>query len=148
MVADMMSLKGGSPPWYRGVKWGSTVFPSEHQFLRRRSSATATAPSAAAGDKDPHAAEREARNRERLLKEARKMARLAGLVGMAGGQAKRRGRGNDGESQEVGAGERRSSTRRKGRRGEVLAVGHGGDEEEERMRMLEADERESARFGN
>lgn len=103
---------------------------SGQEAERRRSSVTA--PLVAA--QDPHAAEREARNRERLLKEARKMASLAGLTGLAGAK---RGRGGD---EEGGHGERRSS-RRKGRRGEVVSV----DEEEERMRRLEA-ERESARF--
>lgn len=101
---------------------------SGHEAERRRSSVT-TGPTAA----DPHAAEREARNRERLLKETRRMATLASLGGPAGAK---RGRGDDtGES-----GERRSS-RRKGRRGEVVSV----DDEEERMRRLE-EERESARF--
>jgi hypothetical protein len=84
-------------------------------------------PSGPAGS-DPHAADRAARDRERLLKETQKMASLASL---AGGK---RSRGDDGDDG------RRS--RRKGRRGDVVSVG----DEEERMKRLEA-EREGARWG-
>lgn len=71
---------------------------------------------------DPHTQEREARNRERLLKEAQ---RMAGLTGMAGSK---RGR-DDGEDVRKG--------RKKGRRGD--------EGEEARLARLEA-ERESARW--
>ncbi|CAM1502922.1 Fc.00g076980.m01.CDS01 [Cosmosporella sp. VM-42] len=80
------------------------------------------------GGKDPHTLEREARDRERLLKEAQRIA------GLAGGWNKR-GREDDGES-----GSRKG--RRTGRRSEAVS---GGDEEE-RMRRLEA-EREGGRWG-
>jgi len=85
----------------------------------------ATGPTSA----DPHAAERAARDRERLLKETRRMASLAGLAGA------KRSRGAD----EVGD-DLRKSSRRKGRRGEVVA-----EDEEERMKRLEA-ERERERY--
>jgi len=94
---------------------------------RRSSQASVRTPTGSAPPADPHAAERAARDRERLLRETRRMASLAGAAG-----AKR--------SRDEGDESRRSS-RRKGRRGEVVSV----DDEEERMRRLEA-ERESARF--
>jgi len=76
---------------------------------------------------DPHTIEREARNRERLLKEAQ---RIAGLAGMAGGRKRSRDDGNEGGS--------RNGRKKRGR---------GGDESDEaRIARLEA-ERESARWG-
>ena len=75
--------------------------------------------------KDPHTLEREARDRERLLKEAQRIA----------GMGLKRSRGDDGDS-----GSRKG--RRVGRRSEAVS---GGDEEE-RMRRLEA-EREGERWG-
>jgi hypothetical protein len=78
----------------------------------------------AAAGKDAHALEREARNRERLLRETQRMAGLASVTG-------KRGRGGD----EADDGRR---GRRKSRRGDA------GDDEE-RMRRLE-DERESSRW--
>ncbi|KAL1868660.1 hypothetical protein VTK73DRAFT_3576 [Phialemonium thermophilum] len=78
---------------------------------------------------DIHAAERAARDRERLLKETRRMASLAG----AAPTTTKRGRGEG--SQES------RRRRRKARKGEPVGI----EDEEERMRRLEA-ERESARF--
>jgi len=88
-----------------------------------RARAAPTAPAV----QDPHTLEREARNRERLLKEAQ---RIAGLTaGMAG--ARKRSR-DDGDDARKG--------RKKGRRGT------GSDESDEaRIARLEA-ERESARW--
>ena len=75
---------------------------------------------------DPHTLEREARNRERLLKEAQ---RIAGLSGLAGGRKRSRDDGED-------------ASGRKGRK----KRGRGGEESEEaRVARLEA-ERESARW--
>lgn len=80
--------------------------------------------------KDAHQLEREARNRERLLKEAQRMAGLAGLSG-----AKReREDGDDGGNGRKG--------RRTNRRSETVDVADG----EERMKRLEA-EREGGRWG-
>lgn len=78
---------------------------------------------------DPHAAERAARDRERLLRETKRMASLTGLAGA------KRSRGAD----EVGDDSRRSS-RRKGRRGEVVE-----EDKEEVLRRSEV-ERERERF--
>jgi hypothetical protein len=75
---------------------------------------------------DPHAAERAARDRERLLEQTRRLASLG----------VKRGRSDDAADDSS-----RRSSRRKGRRGEVVSA----DDEEERMRRLEA-EREAARF--
>ncbi|KAJ0309249.1 hypothetical protein COL516b_003147 [Colletotrichum fioriniae] len=83
--------------------------------------------------KDAHALEREARDRERLLKETQRMAGLAGLAG-----AKR----SRDESSGGGGGEDGKRSRRKGRRSEAISI----DEEEERMRRMEA-EREGSRWG-
>ncbi|KAH6669049.1 hypothetical protein B0J14DRAFT_547380 [Halenospora varia] len=77
---------------------------------------------------DPHTLEREKRNRERLLKEAQ---RIAGLT--AGMSGKKRGR----DDEETGR-----KGRKKGRRSGAIA----GDDEEARISRLEA-ERESARWG-
>lgn len=85
---------------------------------KERPRAPPTAPSAS---QDPHTLEREARNRERLLKEAQ---RIAGLSGMAGAK-----RGREDDDPRKG--------RKKGRRGDE------GDEA--RLARLEA-ERESARW--
>ncbi|RAL63651.1 hypothetical protein DID88_003694 [Monilinia fructigena] len=76
---------------------------------------------------DPHTLEREARNRERLLKEAQRIAGLTSAFGMA------RKRSRD----EVDDGSGRKG-RKKGRRG-------GGDDDEVRIARLEA-ERESSRW--
>ena len=92
-----------------------------------RRSSLASTPVTGPASADPHAAERSARDRERLLKETRRMA-MAGLAGA------KRSRGGD----ELGDDSRKSS-RRKGRRGEVVM-----EDEEERMRRLEA-ERERER---
>lgn len=74
---------------------------------------------------DIHAQERAARDRERLLKETRRMASLTNMTGVK--------RGRD-------EGDDEGRRRRKARRGDVM----GGDEEE-RMRRLER-EREQARY--
>ncbi|KAH8894764.1 hypothetical protein GQ53DRAFT_62025 [Thozetella sp. PMI_491] len=89
---------------------------------RRSSQASLRAPSGPTTAPDPHAAERAARDRERLLSETRKLA--------AFGAKRGRDEGDDG---------RRS--RRKGHRGQVVSVG----DEEERMRRMER-EREAARY--
>ncbi|KAG6273957.1 hypothetical protein E4U47_001739 [Claviceps purpurea] len=81
---------------------------------------------------DPHTLEREARNRERLLKEAQRMAGLASLAGSK--------RGRDELGDDAGPASRRD--RRTGRRTEA----RDGVDEEERMRRLEA-EREGGRWG-
>lgn len=73
--------------------------------------------------KNEHTLEREARNRERLLKEAQ---RMAGFAGLAGSKRGRDGGGGDGDGRKA---------RRGGRR----------DKDEERMRRLEA-EREGGRW--
>ncbi|KAH6604218.1 hypothetical protein Trco_007664, partial [Trichoderma cornu-damae] len=86
-----------------------------------RAAGTASAP-----QKDAHTLEREARNRERLLKEAQRMAGLAGLAGSK--------RSRD----DVDDGGRKG---RRSRRSDVV----DGDGEE-RMRRLEA-EREGGRWG-
>ncbi|KAK4156054.1 ras family-domain-containing protein [Chaetomidium leptoderma] len=117
---------------------------------RRSSLATPTPTSATAAagatttSADPHAAERAARDRERLLRETRRMASFTGLA--AGGGKRARDR-DGGEDDGV-----RKSSRRKGRRGEVVGggssgAGGGGEDEggEERMRRLE-EEREKARY--
>jgi hypothetical protein len=82
---------------------------------------TPTAPAV----QDPHTLEREARNRERLLKEAQ---RIAGLTGMGGGRKRSRDDGDD-----------RKGRKKRGR-------GTGDESEESRIARLEA-ERESARWG-
>ncbi|CEI68641.1 hypothetical protein FVEN_g7908 [Fusarium venenatum] len=81
--------------------------------------------------KDPHTLEREARDRERLLKEAQ---RIAGMTGW------KRNRGDDGGDTGSRKG-RRTGSSTSARRSEVI---NGGDEEE-RMRRLEA-EREGDRW--
>jgi hypothetical protein len=81
-------------------------------------------------EKDPHELEREARNRERLLKEAQ---RIAGLTGMGS-----RKRSRD-EGDELGG----RKGRKKGRRGGAVM---GDENEEARLARLEA-EREGARWG-
>lgn len=89
-------------------------------------------PTGSSAPVDPHAAERAARDRERLLRETKRMASLAGASATSSAGSKR-GRDEGDDS--------RRNSRRKGRRGEVVSM----DDEEERMRRLEA-ERESARF--
>ncbi|KAF5703186.1 hypothetical protein FMUND_13122 [Fusarium mundagurra] len=85
--------------------------------------------------KDPHTLEREARDRERLLKEAQRIAGMAGW---------KRSRGDDGDDAGSRKGRRTGSltSAAASRRSEVI---NGGDEEE-RMRRLEA-EREGDRWG-
>jgi len=82
--------------------------------------------------KDPHTLEREARDRERLLKEAQ---RIAGMTGW------KRNRGDDGVDTGSRKG-RRTASSTSARRSEVINGGDG----EERMRRLEA-EREGDRWG-
>lgn len=96
---------------------------------RRPSQSSVAGQKSAAGGptKDPHTLEREARNRERLLKEAQRMAVIAGR----GGGVKRGREANDD----------RGSNRRKSRRSEAVNT----EDEEDRMRRLEA-EREGRRW--
>lgn len=77
--------------------------------------------------KDPHQLEREARDRERLLKETQ---RMAAITGRGGGVKRSRESGDD-----------RGGSRRKSRRSEAV----NGEDEEGRMRRLEA-EREGRRW--
>ncbi|KAI8634578.1 hypothetical protein F5Y19DRAFT_117546 [Xylariaceae sp. FL1651] len=77
--------------------------------------------------KDPHTLEREARDRERLLKEAQRIAGMAGLAGRSSGKRSR------------DAGDDRGG-RRKSRRSEAVSMN-----DEERMRRIEA-EREGRRW--
>lgn len=90
---------------------------------RRGSQASIGAPKGPSSSKDVHTLEREARDRERLLKEAQRMAGLAGLAGLK--------RNRDGGDDRSG--------RRKSRRSEAVY------DDEERMRRLE-DEREGGRW--
>ncbi|KAB8291550.1 hypothetical protein EYC80_006351 [Monilinia laxa] len=76
---------------------------------------------------DPHTLEREARNRERLLKEAQRIAGLTSAFGM--GRKRSRDEVDDASGRKG---------RKKGRRG-------GGDDDEARIARLEA-ERESSRW--
>jgi hypothetical protein len=78
--------------------------------------------------KNPHEEEREARNRERLLKEAQ---RMAGLTGLAAGGSRKRSHDEGGEEGRRG--------KKKGRRAGVE------ESDEARIARLEA-ERESARW--
>lgn len=127
------SIKGASNKPASGAETkGANSRPSDSSRIdqepSRRASQSSTAGQKApptGPSKDPHTLEREARDRERLLKEAQRIAGLAGLAG------KKRGR--DG-------GEERSG-RRKSRRSEAVNT----DEEEARMRRLEA-EREGRRW--
>ncbi len=92
------------------------------------------APPTAPAVQDPHTQEREARNRERLLKEAQ---RIAGLT--ASFPASGRKRSWDGGDDAIGGGRK---GRKKGRREGAAA---GDETEEARIARLEA-ERESARW--
>lgn len=105
----------------------------DRDHASRRESQVSSSGTATAA-RDVHAEEREKRNRERLMKEAQKLAGLAGGGGGGGGNKRSRGGGDDGDSSS-------KRSRRKGRRGEAVAVG----DEEDRMRRLEA-EREGARW--
>lgn len=93
--------------------------------------------------KDPHELEREARNRERLLKEAQ---RIAGLTGALAGRKRSRDDGEEAVATSSGGGGGGGSkrNRKKGRRGG--AVLDDGESEEARIARLEA-EREGARWG-
>jgi hypothetical protein len=95
----------------------------ERERERTREKDRPRAPPTAPAVQDPHTIEREARNRERLLKEAQ---RIAGLGGMPGAGKRNREDGDDGRK-----------GRRKSRRGE--------EGEEARLARLEA-ERESSRW--
>ncbi|KAI8959791.1 hypothetical protein F5Y11DRAFT_350185 [Daldinia sp. FL1419] len=90
-----------------------------------QSSAAAQKPASGATSKDPHTLEREARDRERLLKEAQRMA----TIGRTTGVKRSRDGGDD------------RGSRRKSRRSEAVNT----EDEEGRMRRLEA-EREGRRW--
>lgn len=100
---------------------------NHHSSSKPESKAPTTGP--AVTSLDPHAQEREARNRERLLKETQRIA------GMAGGHKRSRDDGGDGGA------DRKSGSRKKGRRGGVV----GEEDEEARLAKMEA-ERENARW--
>ncbi|CAG8958150.1 hypothetical protein HYFRA_00000499 [Hymenoscyphus fraxineus] len=91
---------------------------------------TKSAPAPAA--QDPHTMEREARNRERLLKESQRLAALTG------GESRKRSR-DDGD--DAGTGRKGRRTGKSSRRGGAVV----GDEEEARLARMEA-EREGARW--
>ncbi|KAK7736251.1 hypothetical protein SLS53_007086 [Cytospora paraplurivora] len=93
---------------------------------RRRSSSSASAAKPASAALDPHAAERERRNRERLLKETQRLAQFTGL--------KRR------STDDVSGGDAKRSRRHR-RGGEVV-----DEDEEARLKRSEA-EREGSRWG-
>ncbi|OTB20520.1 hypothetical protein K445DRAFT_87231 [Daldinia sp. EC12] len=96
--------------------------------LSRRTSQSSVAvqkPTSSATSKDPHTLEREARDRERLLKEAQRMA----TIGRTTGVKRTRDGGDD------------RGSRRKSRRSEIVNT----EDEEGRMRRLEA-EREGRRW--
>ncbi|KAI1768953.1 hypothetical protein GGR53DRAFT_476480 [Hypoxylon sp. FL1150] len=130
------SIKGASnKPVSSGIEIkGASSRPSnqerrESESSRRpsQSSAAGQKPTAGGPSKDPHTLEREARNRERLLKEAQRMAVIAGR----GGGVKRGRESSDD----------RGGSRRKSRRSEAVNT----EDEEGRMRRLEA-EREGRRW--
>ncbi|KAI5868064.1 hypothetical protein GGS23DRAFT_543843 [Durotheca rogersii] len=118
------SIKGASnksaPPGLE-IK-GVSSKPSNSN--RRESESSAAGPRSAPppATKDPHTLEREARDRERLLKEAQRLASRTGVK-----------RGREGGDDRSG--------RRKSRRSEAVKT----EDEEERMRRLEA-EREGRRW--
>ncbi|ROW14373.1 hypothetical protein VPNG_03893 [Cytospora leucostoma] len=93
---------------------------------RRQSSSSASAAKPASAALDPHAAERERRNRERLLKETQRLAQFTGL--------KRR------STDDVSGGDAKRSRRHR-RGGEVV-----DEDEEARLKRSEA-EREGSRWG-
>ncbi|XXH04765.1 Vacuolar protein sorting-associated protein 21 [Hypoxylon texense] len=130
------SIKGASnKPAGSGIEIkGASNRPSNSERResvpsRRPSQSSVAGQKSAAGGptKDPHTLEREARNRERLLKEAQRIAVIAGR----GGGVKRGREANDD----------RGSSRRKSRRSEAVNT----EDEEDRMRRLEA-EREGRRW--
>ncbi|OHE95646.1 pre-mRNA-splicing factor 38B [Colletotrichum orchidophilum] len=124
----------GSGLEIKGVSSKSGRSSDRQDGGRRDSQASINSKSApSVPTKDAHALEREARDRERLLKETQRMAGLAGFAG-----AKR----SRDESSGGGGGDEGKRSRRKGRRSEAISI----DEEEERMRRMEA-EREGSRWG-
>ncbi|KAI1144053.1 hypothetical protein F5Y05DRAFT_363476 [Hypoxylon sp. FL0543] len=100
----------------------------ESELSRRASQSSVVGQKSTSGGstKDPHTLEREARDRERLLKEAQRMATIAGRTT---GVKRSRDGGDD------------HGGRRKSRRSEAVNM----EDEEERMRRLEA-EREGRRW--
>ncbi len=127
---------------------GTTDQRSSRDYPRRNDearSATSTkfpdAPSRATPAIDPHTLEREARNRERLLKEAQ---RIAGLAAASAGGAVGRKRSRDDEGAGLGGDEGRNGSGRSGRKYRRGAGEREGDEE--RVARLES-EREAARWG-
>ncbi|KAI2618662.1 hypothetical protein GGS26DRAFT_574072 [Hypomontagnella submonticulosa] len=99
---------------------------SESSRRPSQSSVAGQKPALGMSTKDPHTSEREARDRERLLKEAQRMATI---VGRSTGVKRSREGGDD------------RGGRRKSRRSEAVTM----DDEESRMRRLEA-EREGRRW--
>ncbi|KAK3682735.1 hypothetical protein B0T22DRAFT_471843 [Podospora appendiculata] len=118
-------------PGSRGIEIKGAGSKSRDAAASERSSSVKAQPSGQAGP-DPHAAEREARDRERLLKETRRIASRVASGGLSAGSKR---------SRDVAETDEARRSRRKGRRGEVVSV----EEEESRMRRLEA-ERESERY--
>ncbi|KAI1333794.1 hypothetical protein F5Y15DRAFT_404015 [Xylariaceae sp. FL0016] len=128
------SDKGFHPPTgprgsfsIKGASSRPSVPPKHGSEPSRRASQVSVGSQGQKGGKDPHTLEREARDRERLLREA---ARIAGLTGLAGRAGSKRSRD---------AGDDRGG-RRKSRRSEAVA-----EDEEERMSRLEK-EREGGRW--
>ncbi|KAI1812693.1 hypothetical protein GGS20DRAFT_522263 [Poronia punctata] len=128
-----LSIKGSSGKAsleIRGANNRSSDSRREDELSRRASQSSATggqrSASGTAG-KDPHTLEREARDRERLLKEAQRIAGMAAISGRNGGKRSR------------DAGDDRGG-RRKSRRSEAVSM-----DDEARMRRIEA-EREGRRW--
>ncbi|KAI0840581.1 hypothetical protein F5Y06DRAFT_243524 [Hypoxylon sp. FL0890] len=122
------SIKGASNKSVSGLEIKGTGSKPPNSSRPENESSRRVSQSSTAGGptKDPHTLEREARDRERLLKEAQRMATIAGrTTGVK--------RGRDGGDDRGG--------RRKSRRSEAVNMG----DEEERMRRLEV-EREGRRW--
>ncbi|ORY69512.1 uncharacterized protein BCR38DRAFT_405223 [Pseudomassariella vexata] len=127
-----ISIKGASSKGSGFEIKGASGKPSSSSSQRRETADSSRRPSqssisinlkSGSAGKDPHTLERETRDRERLLKEAQRMAGLAGMASMK----RSRDAGDD----------------RGGRRKRRSEVSYG--DEEERMRKLEA-EREGGRW--
>ncbi|KAI2465898.1 hypothetical protein F4781DRAFT_372840 [Annulohypoxylon bovei var. microspora] len=122
------SSKQGSGLEIKGASSKSNANRHDSEPSRRasQSSIAGQKSTSGAGTKDPHTMEREARDRERLLKEAQRMATIAGRTS---GVKRSRDTGDD------------RGGRRKSRRSEAVNM----EDEEDRMRRLEA-EREDRRW--
>lgn len=148
------SLKNGVFPSVRG-RGHASIFDQPPQAPLRRTSTTASGSgtSTPAGPaKDPHTLEREARDRERLLKEAQRMASrgAAAMLSESAGGRKRSSRemlrdagGSGGGQNDGGGGGGGSSKRRRrgGRGGDARAEDDAGDAEARTGRLERERER-------